>query len=114
MTQCEAVPNRCFADGKHVYGKMNGSDRPTTLSRLNWSKSRSSSTESKCWEIGSSDHCPSGQTVKAEQNSNGDLRVHCSLPVSEIVPSISLAYFTQCRVGTQRNRHGNCHRGFVG
>jgi hypothetical protein len=54
---------------------MNGSDRPTALSGLNRSKLISSLTESKCWEIAeAATTAHSGQTVKSEKNSNGDLR----------------------------------------
>lgn len=114
VPQCETVPNRCFADGKHVYGKMTGKESETTLNILRGRSRSSSSTESKCWEIGSSAHCAPEQSVQAEQNSEGDLRIYCSFPVSEVALPISLTYFTPCRPGTQRNRHRICHRRFIG
>ncbi len=103
VPQCEKVPNKCYADGTYVYGKW--SEKGTLRSR-----SRNYfPTELKCWEInGSGNNCPSGQTLTAEHNSDGELRVQCSFHVLESVTPTSRSRLYQCRIGTRRNLSGRC------
>ncbi|XP_046637037.1 uncharacterized protein LOC124315415 [Daphnia pulicaria] len=103
VPQCETVPNKCFVDGTYVYGKRSEKGISRSRSRNNFS------TELKCWEINSSVHCPSsGQILTAEHNSDGELQVHCSVPVSEIVSQMSRAHSYPCRMGTRRSFSGEC------
>lgn len=103
VPQCETVPNKCFVDGTYVYGKRSEKGTSRSRSRNNFS------TELKCWEINSSVHCPSsGQILTAEHNSDGELQVHCSVPVSEIVSQMSRAHSYPCRMGTRRRFSGEC------
>lgn len=103
VPQCETVPNKCYVDGTYVYGKRSEKGTLRSRSRNNFS------TELKCWEINSSgQHCPSGQTLTAEHNSDGELQVHCSVPVSEIVSQLSLAHSYPCRMGTRRSFDSKC------
>lgn len=103
VPQCETVPNKCFVDGTYVYGKLSEKRTLRSRSRNNFP------TELKCFDINSSaDHCSSGQTLTAEHNSDGELQVHCLVPVSESKSHTSRAHSNPCRIGTLRSSNLNC------